>query len=197
MELILVRHARPERIEGSDAPADPPLTELGLRQARAVAAWMAAEPFDALYCSPMRRARQTAAPLAALLGLEPVVEPGVTEYDALSPSYVPLEELKADKEAWRAWLAENAALDREAFRYQVVEALERICTTHRGERVVVICHGGVVNIWASHVLGLGDRLFFEPSYTSISRFLAASSGERSIVSLNETAHLRGHPDLRV
>lgn len=197
MELILVRHARPERIEGTDTPADPPLTGLGHRQARAVAGWMAAEPFDALYCSPMRRARQTAAPLCALLGVEPVVEEGVREYDDLSPEYIPMEELKADKEAWRIWLAENAAADREAFRYEVVEALERICTEHRGQRVVVICHGGVVNIWASHVLGLGDRMFFEPAYTSVNRFLAASSGERSVVSLNETAHLRGWPDLRV
>jgi 2,3-bisphosphoglycerate-dependent phosphoglycerate mutase len=197
MELILIRHARPERIENSDAPADPPLTELGHRQARAVAAWMAAEPFDALYTSPMQRARQTAAPLAALLGVEPVVEKGVREYDDLAPSYIPLEDLKQDKEAWRAWLVEEAATDREDFRYEVVETLERICTEHRRQKVVVICHGGVINIWASHVLGLGDQMFFEPTYTCVNRFLAASSGERSVVSLNETAHLRGWPDLRI
>ena len=197
MELILIRHGRPERVENTDTPADPPLTELGHRQARAVAAWMAAEPIDVLYSSPMQRARQTAAPLGALLAVEALVEKGVREYDDLSPAYIPLEELKADKEAYRAWLAQNAAEDREQFRYEVVEALERICTEHRGQRVVVVCHGGVVNIWASHVLGLGDRMFFEPHYTSVNRFLAASSGERSVVSLNESAHLRGYPDLRV
>lgn len=196
MELILIRHGRPQRIENAEEPADPPLTDLGHRQARAVAGWMAVEPFDALYCSPMRRARQTAAPLAALAEVEAVVEPGVREYDALSPAYIPMEELKADRDAYQAWLAQNAKEDREEFRYEVVEALERICTLHRGQRVVVVCHGGVINIWASHLLGLGDAMFFEPFYTSVNRFLAASSGERSIVSLNESAHLRGVADHR-
>jgi hypothetical protein len=46
-------------------------------------------------------------------------------------------------------------------------------------------------VYAGHVLGIDDPLFFLPGYTSISRVLAASSGERSIASLNETAHLRG------
>jgi probable phosphoglycerate mutase len=197
MELILVRHARPERVVNTDTPADPALTELGHRQARALAGWMAGEPCDALYSSPMQRARQTAAPLGVLLGVDPVVEEGVREYDELAPAYIPMEELKADREAYQAWLVEHHATDWEDFRYEVVETLERICAEHRGQRVVVVCHGGVINIWASHVLGLGDRMFFEPYYTSVNRFLAASSGERSILSLNESAHLRGWPDLRI
>ena len=47
-----------------------------------------------------------------------------------------------------------------------------------------------MNAWAAHVLGLEPTLFFQPAYTSVSRFLAAGSGERSVLSLNETAHLR-------
>jgi probable phosphoglycerate mutase len=54
----------------------------------------------------------------------------------------------------------------------------------------VICHGGVVNAYAGHVLGIDDPLFFLPAYTSISRILASGSGPRSIKSLNETAHVR-------
>jgi len=48
-----------------------------------------------------------------------------------------------------------------------------------------------VNAYAGHVLGIDDPLFFLPHYTSITRILAASSGIRSIESLNESAHLRG------
>jgi probable phosphoglycerate mutase len=55
----------------------------------------------------------------------------------------------------------------------------------------VVCHGGVINAWTSHLLGLERIFLFEPAYTSVSRYLAASSGERSLLSLNETAHLRG------
>jgi probable phosphoglycerate mutase len=55
-----------------------------------------------------------------------------------------------------------------------------------------VCHGGVINSWAGHVLGVREPFFFfDPGYTSVNRFLAAGSGERSVVSLNETAHLRG------
>ena len=57
----------------------------------------------------------------------------------------------------------------------------------------MVCHGGVINTWAAHVLGLETTLFFEPVYTSISRFLASASGERSLASLNEAAHLRAGP----
>jgi Na+-translocating ferredoxin:NAD+ oxidoreductase RnfE subunit len=57
-------------------------------------------------------------------------------------------------------------------------------------RVAVFCHGGVINAWATHVLGMKPQLFADVTYTSISRFFAASSGERSLASLNEAAHLR-------
>ncbi|MEZ5407196.1 MAG: histidine phosphatase family protein [Acidimicrobiales bacterium] len=197
MELILVRHARPEHIIDADGPADPPLTDVGHRQARAVAAWLAAEPLDALYTSPLVRARQTAAPIERLLGLEAVPVHGVREYDAADTSYVPIEVLRADKDAWRRYVLEEAGIDRTAFGDEVAGALEDLIDRHRGQRIVVVCHGGVINAWAARVLGMVPTLFFNPDYTSINRFMAASSGERSVVSLNETAHLRGAPDLRL
>ncbi len=83
-------------------------------------------------------------------------------------------------------------MDIPAFRATVVESLEQIIADHRGERVAVFCHGGVVNVWTTHVLDMAPRLFFEPRYTSIHRYLCASSGERNLMSLNEVAHLSGH-----
>jgi broad specificity phosphatase PhoE len=55
--------------------------------------------------------------------------------------------------------------------------------------VVVVCHGGVINIYLAALLGRSTQLWFDPGYTSISRVRAARSGARSLVSLNETAHL--------
>ena len=197
MELVLIRHARPEHIERAGGPADPALTDVGHRQARAVAAWMAAEAVDALYVSPMVRARQTVEPLERLIGCEAVVVDGVQEYDASADSYVPIEVLRRDRDKWREFLAREQAIDRSGCAAEVTESLERIVAEHRGQRVVVVCHGGVINVWASAVLGTEPRLFFNPDYTSVNRFMAASSGERSVVSLNETAHLRAHPDLHL
>jgi probable phosphoglycerate mutase len=39
-------------------------------------------------------------------------------------------------------------------------------------------------------MGTRHVFFFDPTYTSVNRFMAASTGERSVISLNETAHLR-------
>ena len=188
MELLLIRHALPVRVdEGSvDGPADPVLSAIGHDQSTALAEWLAEERIDAIWCSPMRRALETAAPLAARLGLEVIIDEGVAEYDRESPSYIPVEELKAANDPRWYEVPEHP----DHFRGVVVEAVERIVAVHPRQRVAIICHGGVINVYTGHVLGLDDPLFFLPGYTSISRVLAASSGERSIASLNETAHLR-------
>lgn len=191
MDLVLIRHARPIRIEDAGGPADPALTELGHLQAQAMAALMGEEHFDALYVSPMLRARQTSAPLEQTLGIEASVVDGVQEYDSHESHYIPLEDLKADKDKWRSYVAEQAGEDMSTFSATVVSSIEQLIGQHRGDRIGVICHGGVVNVWAAHVLGLKPAMFFEPDYTSVSRFAAASSGQRSVVSLNEVGHLRG------
>ncbi|MGB5760816.1 MAG: histidine phosphatase family protein [Acidimicrobiales bacterium] len=191
MDLLLVRHARPVRIDDAGGPADPELTELGHRQAKAMAEWLAEERFDGLYVSPMVRARQTAAPLEQALQLQAEVVGGVQEYDANEHHYIPMEDLKADKKRWRDFIVEQQQEDMSAFADLVVSSIEDLIARHRGQRIAVICHGGVVNVWAAKVLGMAPTMFFEPHYTSISRFVAASSGERSIQSLNEVAHLRG------
>jgi probable phosphoglycerate mutase len=189
MDLLLIRHARPERRETRDgSPADPPLSPQGRQEAALLTRWLARERLDRLLASPMRRARETAAPLARARGLEVTIEPRVAEFDQHSPAYVPLEELKAeDPEAWRAFVqgGYGEGLDLEAFRRDVVDALEEIVAGSPGQRVAVVCHGGVINYWTAHVLGLPPRLFFAPDYASVSRFVAARSGERSVDALNE------------
>jgi probable phosphoglycerate mutase len=195
MELILVRHALPITRETEDgSPADPPLSDTGHGQASAMASWLASERIDRLYASPLRRAQQTALPLAERLGMEIETEPRVSEYDRDSAVYVPLEDLKKnDYAAWRDFMERGypEGMDLEAFCREVVAGLEEIVAGNSGARVAVVCHGGVINIWASHVLGLELKLFFDPRYTSINRFMASGAGHRSVVSLNEVAHLRG------
>lgn len=195
MELILVRHGLPIRKVSDDgSPADPALSEEGRQQAEAAAEWLAAESIDRLYASPLRRARETAEPLARRLGLEIEVEPRIAEYDRSSDTYIPLEELRElDYAAWRDFMRRGypEGMDLEDFRHGVVAACDDIIRENGGRRVVLVCHGGVINTWASHVIGLGFKLFFNPRYTSINRFLASSDGVLSVGSLNESAHLRG------
>jgi probable phosphoglycerate mutase len=90
MELILIRHGLPEKVINQDGtPADPPLSEEGLKQAELVANWLEHEQIDKLYASPMRRAVQTAEPLAKVKGLDIELREGVAEYDRKSDLYIP------------------------------------------------------------------------------------------------------------
>jgi probable phosphoglycerate mutase len=186
MELLLIRHARPERVEVTDGPADPGLSPLGKRQADALAGWLATEPIAAVYASPLRRARETAAPLAAKLGLTVALDPTLAEYDAESSAYIPIEELKAAGDP--RWM--QLPDDIPAFQERVVAGIEAIVAANSSGTVALVCHGGVVNVYLSWVLQNTNELFFLPHYTSIHRILAAGSGQRTVDSMNETAHLR-------
>ncbi len=184
MELILIRHGQPQRVVKEDGtPADPPLSPLGMEQARKLARWMADERLDALYSSPLLRASMTAEFLGKTQGREIIVEPGVMEFDHRSEVYIPMEELKAtDYEGWRT-LVEGGfekMVDVKGFTERVVSSLERIIAENRGKRVAVVCHGGIINVWAAYVLGIDRFLFFAPEYTSINRFLASGKGHRSV-----------------
>lgn len=189
MELLLIRHALPERVETPDgSPADPPLSAQGLQQARRLADWLADEPIDRIYTSPLRRARETAKPLSQVRALDLDVEPRIAEYDQNADHYIPLEQLK--REDYPRWLAfvrggYNDMTDFARFHEDVVTAVEEIILANQGARVAIVCHGGVINAWAAHVLGLSPRLFFDADYVSVNRFMAARSGERSVHTLNE------------
>jgi broad specificity phosphatase PhoE len=73
MEIVLVRHGQPDWEPGGRAVDDPELTPVGHEQALRVAESLADEDFDAFYVSPLRRARETAAPIAERLGSAPKV----------------------------------------------------------------------------------------------------------------------------
>jgi len=196
MELVLVRHAIPVRRELESGVADPELSPAGLEQARRLGEYLASESIDAIYASPLRRARETAEAVARHHSVEIEIEHGVSEYDRSSNEYVPVEELKAaDDPRWHdirdgVW---NSSDETESeFIERVVDSTERIISENPGRRVLVVCHGGVINAYLARILGVANRRgFFYPNYTSIHRVAAARSGERSIVTVNETSHLRG------
>lgn len=193
MEIFLIRHGLPERVIREDgAAADPPLSETGLQQAMKLVDWLDREEIHALYSSPMQRAWQTAEPLARAKNLDIKVREGVAEYDRHAGHYIPVEELKEhDYEQWlRLMRGELDDIDFPAFCDGVVATIEDIIAENRGRRVAITCHGGVINVWTAHVIGFQPRLFFNPAYTSISRFKAASSGEKSVITLNEHYHIQ-------
>ena len=201
MDLLLVRHAEPERIDaGLGVPADPPLTERGREQAARLAAWLAPERVDHIVTSPKRRSVDTAIPVAQALGLEVEVLDDLREYDADADEYIPVEHMREAKDdRWFAMIEgrweDYGGEPVHTFRGRVVPCIEQLVDRHPGDRVIVVSHGGIINVYLADMLGIEPPVWCHPEYTSISRVAAARSGERSLVTLNETAHLVARRDL--
>ena len=196
MELVLVRHALPERIDATadGGPADPGLVDAGREQAERVVRALEIDRVDAVYSSPAARALQTAEPLARALGADVVVEPGIAEFDSGDGSYVPVEELKASGDPRWELLARgdlySAGVDPVAFRARVVDAVLAVAVRHPGGRAVLVTHAGVINAAAGEVLAQERSIWMAPAYCSLTRLAVARDGRRGVVSLNETGHVR-------
>jgi probable phosphoglycerate mutase len=196
MQLVLVRHALPELVQATSGRADPPLTPHGRAQAARLAAAVGADVdggVAGLYTSPMARARGTAAPLAAALGVPPTVVDDLREYDAEVAHYVPVHEMaQLDPGAWdriRSGLL-PAYVDVPTFTARVTDALERVVAAHDGRATaVVVAHAGVINTWLAHLLGLARPLVFPLDYAGVTRVIAARDGRRSVRTVNEIAHV--------
>ena len=195
MELLWVRHAEPERVApGTGVRANPALTARGTEQAQRLADWLAFEPIDAIVCSPLQRAVDTAAPIGASCGVEIEIVGDLIEYDNNSDHYIPMEEMRLNKdERWQAlvdgrWDEFGADLP-EVFRARIDAVTTALVERFPGKRIVAVCHGGVINVALGSVLGVVPPLWFEPGYTSVSRMIASRTGIRSVASLNELAHL--------
>ncbi len=192
MQLVLVRHALPELVQGTSGTADPALTPHGRAQAARLVAAVGPD-VAGLYTSPMVRARDTAAPLAAALAVTPTVVADLREYDAEVAHYVPVHEMaQLDPDAWdriRAGLL-PAYVDGPAFTSRVTAALERVVAAHEGRATaVVVAHAGVINTWLAHLLGIARPLAFPLDYAGVTRVLAARDGRRSVRTVNEIAHV--------
>ena len=185
MRLLLVRHAEPQRASAS--PQDPELSALGRAQAARVAGQLrrtGALEDATVYTSPMRRARETASAIAAALDLPVHVDERLVEFDHGS-DYLHFEDGAA---VWDRYLAGDLTpwgTTLTAFATRVRSAAERLADRHPRQHVVAVCHGGVVNTWASQVLGVPDRIrVMQPQYGSVSRFRRDAFGW-AVESLNE------------
>jgi broad specificity phosphatase PhoE len=195
VELLLIRHGEPVKIVEADGPVDPELAPRGQLQASRLGEYLGEEGLDALYASPMRRAQETALAVAAPTRLPVVTVEGLAEFDRFATSYIPIEEMRATKdERFLAMLEDDFSLygiDMAEFRREVTATVEGIIGANPGRRVAAVCHGGVINAYVGHVLGMTRNSFFAPDYTSVNRVGASRSGVRSLLRLNEVGHLRG------
>lgn len=203
--ILLVRHGEtiPARagvpFELVGGHGDPPLDPRGVAQADRVAErlarpWQGETP-TALYVTNLRRTAETAAPLAARLGLEPMVEADLREvflgewegglYRIRMIEGDPLANRILEEERWD--VIPGAEPDGE-FTNRVKAGVERIASKHPDETVAVFTHGGVIGRVLSLAAGSRPFAFTAAGNASISQIVVASS--RWLVRCyNDTAHL--------
>ena len=197
MDLYIIRHGRPERQVRADGEgtADPGLSETGLLQAARVAEFLEAEGIDHIVSSTMRRAFETAIPLATHLGFEIEQLDDIKESDHGSAVYIPAEEMSPDDPDAAHFFVGNIhdhvfSDGIEAFTERVSRGFQHIIDTNKSKKVAVYCHGMVTSIFLRTILRFEDPLSLTPDYCGISRVRAASNGIRTVRSINETHHVR-------
>lgn len=203
-QLILVRHGQQQWPDPETATVgdwiDPPLSDLGRQQAKAVASYLGGEPISAVYSSHLKRAHDTGRAVAEVADVDQVVIEQLEEinlYGDLPPDSRPIETLGEKlvvgarerfvlTRRWDSYPHSETSAD---FRRRVGLAVEGAIADHPGETVVVACHGGVINTYLADILGLSVDMFYRPVHASVHR-IRFKGTVRAIDSLNEQTFLR-------
>lgn len=194
--MLLVRHGQTPTT-GKLLPGRAPglhLADVGNDQARRAAERIAVLPkVDAVYASPLERARETAAPISAALGLKTQIDKGLLECDFGDWTGAELTALNR--------LPEWDAVQRtpSQFRFpagesfpemqaRMVDAVGRIRDAHVGGVVVAFSHADPIKAAVAHALGtpldLFQRIVISPC--SVSAILFGADGAPAVLTVNST-----------
>ena len=165
--LVLIRHAEPdESVRGrSYGSLDVPLSPAGREQADAVARALEGVAIDAVFASPLRRALETAAPLAGARRLDPVAHEGLRELSFGELEGLTYAEIERElPEVYESWMTDPTGTrfpGGEAF----VDLCERTLAAAAEIRAVyetaaVVAHGGVTRAILADALAMPDQAIF-------------------------------------
>lgn len=199
--IVAVRHGRTawnaeQRLQGH---LDVPLDALGRAQAVRLAAALAEEGLAAIYSSDLRRAHDTAAPLAAATGLPVGTDPALRErsFGRLEgATYAEIErDWPEDALRWRRRdpdFGPGGGESLNAFYARTVAAVGAIAARHAGEAIAVFAHGGVLDCLyrAATRMDLRAPRSWQLGNAAINRLLHHGEGF-VVVGWNDDAHLAG------
>ncbi len=202
-ELILIRHGETDwnrelRFQGQ---IDVPLNAIGHAQAQRVAAQLAGESVQHLVCSDLLRARQTAMPAAQRLGMLAINDLALREQNFGVVDGMRGQDIQSQyPQAWLGWTAFDADFAFEGgesthtFHGRVMTALLRLADAWSGQRLLIVTHGGVLDMVYRSALGLplsGPRQSVIPN-GAINRVRVVDA-RVEIVRWAEIGHLAGMP----
>jgi probable phosphoglycerate mutase len=196
---LLIRHGqstwnRERRIQGQ---LDPPLSEEGHEQARRLGRRLAGRRFASFYSSDLKRAFETSEAIAAATGAQPKPEATLREIYLGDWEGLRTDEIAEKYPAeWASWVKEpdwdlvpggERAVDFEA---RVAAAIDGIFQRHEHGDVLVVTHGGVIQVALQRIVGTRSQgIFpFKIQNTSVS-LLERRNGRVMIAGVNDIAHL--------
>ncbi|MDQ6918521.1 MAG: histidine phosphatase family protein [Candidatus Dormibacteraeota bacterium] len=199
LRLVFIRHGTStwndeRRIQGQ---LDPPLSERGRDEARKVGARFRGTPVDALYSSDLLRARETAQAIGAQIGREPEYRPELREVALGEWEGLQRDEIVARyPEPWSRWV-DHPSWDivpggegTDAFEGRVGAAIEGLIERHRSGRVLVVTHGGVIQVALLRVVGRSSNGLFPFTIDNTSVTVLQGTPDRLVVGrVNDTCHL--------
>ena len=182
------------RIQGQ---LDPPLSEEGRRQAAQLGRRLAGRPFAGFYASDLKRAFETAQVIGEAVRIEPEPMAGLREIYLGEWEGLRTEDLAGRfPEVWASWTKEPdwnlvPGGERAAeFEARVSAALDSIFARHAEGDVLVVTHGGVIQIALHHVVGRASRGIFPFRIQNASVSLLEKRNGRVVVSgVNDIGHL--------
>ena len=236
LEIVLVRHGQSvgnrDRVFVGHGPGG--LTDLGHRQAEAAAAALAAmsrpsrpgssegtarqpAPIEAIYVSDLPRAVETAAPLARLTGMTPIVDAALRERDVGAYTGLTFEDVMArDPSGWERLLGRDpdhrpdAGESHRDCRLRVAAFFDAVQRRHGSDpahpdasrpnaqlastsRIVLVSHGVAINHMLRHALELPveSRSLFVIDNCSLSRLQHRPEGAVHVLTINDRSHLLG------
>ncbi|MGW2482525.1 bifunctional RNase H/acid phosphatase [Streptomyces sp. NPDC001571] len=202
--FVLLRHGETaltpsKRFSGSGG-SDPELSAVGRGQAeRAAAAFAERGTIEAIVSSPLRRCRETAAAVAARLGLDVHIEEGLRETDFGAWEGLTFGEVRErypdDLDAWLGSAKAAPTGGGESFATvarRVAAARDRLIAAYPRRTVLAVTHVTPIKTLVRLALGAPPESLFrmELSAASISAVAYYADGNASVRVLNDTGHLR-------
>jgi broad specificity phosphatase PhoE len=199
MTLLLARHGQTlwNEVRRFQGTTDVALSPLGRRQAEALGRAVRGRPLAAAYVSPMQRAFETATIALDGTGVPIVAVDELRELSLGEWEGRTVDEIsRRAGDPYRQWV--RAPLDcpppgGEALRVvcrRVLRAIDRIAAAHpNGDDVLVVAHGGVISVYACHLLGCSFNDLWRLRVDNCS---ITTVDPPRIVTLNDTHHLAVH-----
>jgi broad specificity phosphatase PhoE len=197
--LLLVRHGQStwnheHRIQGQ---LDPPLSDEGRRQAAQLGRRLAGRVFAGFYSSDLKRASETAGLIAEVVGIAPSPMPELREIYLGEWEGLHTDDLGARfPQAWASWSQEPdwdlvpGGEGSAVFEARVAAAIDSLFKRHEQGDVLVVTHGGVIQVALHGVVGRSSRGIFQFRIQNASMSVIERRNGRIVVSgVNDVGHL--------